>query len=108
MVKDRINMVPEGYKLYSGSSPEVTAKAKDLLSQDYGYQEPAIADGKELLFVVETHTWYGANPNQPSTPHKGVTVYEKIDSGFVPSHSSLARPLAAIALAGLGYLLWRA
>jgi hypothetical protein len=98
-------MVPTGYKLYSGSSPEVTTKAINLLSQDYGYSEPAIIDGKELLFVVEVHTWYGSDPDKPATPHKGVTVYEKIGGGFSPE--SLGSPLMGIALIGLGYLLWR-
>jgi len=98
---------PEGYKLYSGSSPEVTAKAVDLLSQDYGYSEPAVIDGKELLFVVETHTWYGSQPNKPATPHKGVTVYEKIVDSFAPP-STLGGPLMGLAIIGLGYLLWRA
>lgn len=98
-------IAPEGYKLYDGSSPEVTRKAVDLLSQDYGYREPVIIDGKELLFVVEIHTWYGSQPDKPPEPHKGVTVYERIE-GITPP-SSLGRPLATLALVGLGYLLWR-
>lgn len=98
-------MIPPGYKLYTGSSPEVTAKAVTLLSQDYGYSESAILDGKDLLFIVETHTWYGSQPDKPPTPHKGVTVYEREQgaSGIDTSH-----PLIGLAMAGLGlgYLLW--
>ncbi len=91
-----------GYRIYSGSSPAVTTKAVALLSQDYGYQETVVIDGKELLFVVETHNWYGSQPDKPPSPHKGVTVYEKINDSAPP----LAVPLVGIAL-GLGYLLWR-
>lgn len=94
--------MPEGYKLYTGSSPTVTAKAVALLSQDYGYRESATIDNKQLLFVVETHTWYGSQPDKPPSPHKGVTVYEKMND----STPSLAVPLLGITL-GLGYLLWR-
>lgn len=91
---------PTGYKLYSGySSPEITAKAVALLSQDYGYQEITVIDGKELLFVVETHNVYGSQPDRPPSPHKGVTVYEKTDD---------SKPFLAGALLGVaGYLLWR-
>ncbi len=95
---------PEGYKLYTGSSPAVTAKAVALLSQDYGYQELTFLDGKKLLFVVETHTQYGAQPDKPPNPHKGVTVYEALlYNPFPPT----AAPLVGLALIGLGYLLWR-
>jgi hypothetical protein len=96
-------MIPQGYKLYTGSSPAVTAKATSLLSQDYGYQELVNLDGKELLFIVETHAWYGSQPNKPPTPHKGITVYEKEDG-----NTDMSRPLAGMALIGLGlsYLLW--
>ena len=96
-------MAPNGYKLYTGSSPAVTAKAVKLLTQDYGYSESMILDGKDLLFIVEEHTWYGANPEKPPIPHKGVTVYERIN---IPT-SSLGRPLTGLALIGLGYWLWR-
>jgi hypothetical protein len=100
-------MTPSGYRIYTGNAPEVSAKAQALLSQDYGYQEPAILDGKELLFVVETHTWYGSQPNKPPSPHKGVTVYEKTASAF-PSPSPINSPLLGIVLIGLGgYVLWR-
>jgi hypothetical protein len=87
-------MTPEGYKIYQGSSPQVTTKAISLLSQDYGYQETDVFDGKELLFVVETHTWYGSQ-DKPPAPHKGVTVYEKITS-------PTGNPLLGMALIGLG------
>lgn len=96
----------ESYQLYAGSSPEVTAKAIALLSQDYGYRESVVIDGKELLFVVETHNWYGSQPDKPPSPHKGVTVYEKITDNFTPP-STLSGPLMGLALVGLGYLLWR-
>ena len=99
-------MTPQGYKLYTGSSPEVTTKAVALLSQDYGYNESTVIDGKELLFVVETHTWYGSQPNKPATPHKGVTVYEKQNS---PSGADMSHPLIGLAMVGLGLacLLWQ-
>lgn len=98
-------MIPSGYKLYTDSSPKVTAKAIALLSQDYGYSESAIIDGKDLLFVVETHTWYGSQPDKPPAPHKGVTVYEK-ENGLIGSDTG--HPLTGIAMVGLGlgYLLW--
>lgn len=96
---------PSGYRIYEGSSPAVTAKAVEVLTQDYGYSESAVLDGKDLLFVVETHNWYGANPDKPLAPHKGVTVYERIGGGVTPS--SLGRPLMGLAIAGLGYWLWR-
>ena len=96
--------MPNGYKIYTGSSPEVTAKAVTLLSQEYGYSESIFLDGKDLLFVVEEHTWYGANPEKPAEPHKGVTVYERIEPvSLVPPTSSVVIPIAI----GIGALLYR-
>lgn len=111
---------PEGYKPYTGSSAAVGAKATELLAQDYGYTEETTIDGKQLLFVVEIHTWYGANPDKPPKPHKGVTVYEKLDSAppdMASSSMALSAPMPAFSNAtineavlptvaiGLGYLI---
>lgn len=63
-------------ELYKGFvSPEMEQKAKDILKQDYGYQEQITIDDLNLLFKVEEHTWYGLDLSKPSTPHKGVTIY---------------------------------
>jgi len=88
------------YQLYKGSSPAVTAKATALLSKDYGYTESATLDGKSLLFVVEEHQWYGAQPDKPPSPHKGVTVYERTESDS-------NNPLISLGLISLGYWLLR-
>lgn len=111
--------IPEGYKVYSGTSSAVGAKAAELLSQDYGYREETTIDDKELLFVVETHTWYGATPDKPPKPHKGVTVYEKIgeepetpdiastfsSSTTFPPVNTITYTLTSIAAIGLGYYI---
>jgi hypothetical protein len=71
--------VPEGYKYAKDPLPqEVTSKSVSLLSQPYGYEETSVIDGRTFLFRIEPHTWYGADPSKPPTPHKGVTVFEKV------------------------------
>ncbi len=111
-------MIPKGYRLLSEDpSAAVTAKAVQLLSQNYGYSEENNIDGKDLLFVVEEHSWYGANPDLPPTPHKGVTVYERVDTESNNESSTEARltnpagallPLfATIGLVGAAYKLLR-
>lgn len=118
-------MIPEGYRILSKVTPAIEAKAIELLAQDYGYQEEAIIDDKELLFVVEEHSWYGANPDAPPTPHKGVTVYERISTdnsngNEYPTENRLANPegitgvgktllplFATIGLVGAAYKLLR-
>lgn len=103
---------PEGYKLYSGIlTAAIQAKAMSLLGQDYGYSETVVIDGKNLLFIVEEHTWYGANPDEPEEPHKGVTVYEplQVQTQDLQSFNALSSPLAGVAALGLvatgiGYL----
>jgi hypothetical protein len=101
--------MPEGYKLLSDVTPAIEAKAIGLLSQDFGYSEQANIDGKDLLFVVETHTWYGANPDAPPTPHKGVTVYEKVisDSSTELPSVSLLPVFTTIGLVGAAYRFLR-
>lgn len=71
---------PNGYESFKGTiTSEMTEKSKELLSKDYGYEEKIIMNNKELLFKIEPHTWYGADPTKPSKPHKGVTIYQKIE-----------------------------
>jgi len=98
--------VPEGYRPFTGkASAAVQAKAIEVLAQDYGYQETATIDGKNLLFLVEEHTWYGADPSKPSTPHKGVTVFEQIpepDNGGQPTGDRQTYPAGALPFVALG------
>jgi hypothetical protein len=91
------------YKPLSGTpSASVQAKAVELLAQDYGYQETVVIDGKTLLFVVEVHEWYGADPSKPAEPHKGVTVYERVDDAPIVQPSGKGKIGAWLALgAGL-------
>jgi hypothetical protein len=101
-----------GYKLLSGApSAAIMVKAAELLSKDYGYQESTVIDGKPLLFVVEVHTWYGATPDKPAEPHKGVTVYEAVEEAPITQPSGGAKIGAWLALgaglAGLAALIKR-
>lgn len=90
-----------GYKpLSEAPSAAVQAKAVSLLSQDYGYQESAVIDGKPLLFVVEVHSWYGATPDKPAEPHKGVTVYEAVEEAPITQPSGGGRARGWLALGG--------
>jgi hypothetical protein len=74
-----VNPIPQGYKLATTVPSNVAKRCVDILSQPYGYEENITgSDGIDYLVRIEVHTWYGANPSKPPSPHKGSTVYVKI------------------------------
>jgi hypothetical protein len=49
-----------------------------------------VVDGHPVIAQIQTHSWYGAHPDWPSTPHKGTSV-------FVPTTINASGKKVAIA-----------
>jgi len=73
----QMGMSPDGYRLYQGNVPlNITNKAVELLSKDYGYEEYDTINNEKVFFRVEPHY------DTVRRWHKGCTVYQHIN---VPS-----------------------
>lgn len=53
-----------------------------------------VYDGIPYKYAAETHTWYGANPDQPSAPHKGISVYVPKGDSHMPQQNDARLTLA--------------
>ena len=56
-------------------SPALTKWSVDMLKYPLGTLIYDVVDGHPVLAQIQTHSWYGAHPDWPATPHKGTSVY---------------------------------
>ena len=71
-------------------SPTLTKWSVDMLKYPLGTLIYDVVDGHPVLAQIQTHSWYGAHPDWPATPHKGTSV-------FVPTTVNAAGKKVAIA-----------
>src|SRR5208282_3364100 len=56
-------------------SVALTKWSVDMLKYPLGTLIYDVVDGHPVLAQIQTHTWYGAHPDWPATPHKGTSVF---------------------------------
>lgn len=56
-------------------SPALTKWSLDMLHYPLGTLIYDVVDGHPVLAQIQTHSWYGAHPDWPATPHKGTSVF---------------------------------
>ena len=56
-------------------SPALTKWSIDMLRYPLGTLIMDVVDGHPVIAQIQTHSWYGAHPDWPSTPHKGTSVF---------------------------------
>ena len=71
-------------------SPTLTKWSVDMLKYPLGTLIYDVVDGHPVLAQIQTHSWYGAHPDWPATPHKGTSV-------FVPTTVNAAGKKVAVA-----------
>lgn len=76
-----VKEIPYIYKGYKevpryADNPMLKAKAWELANRELGYEQIAIIDGKEFLFVINDHIWRNGEKLYTG---KVATVYEKED-----------------------------
>jgi hypothetical protein len=71
-------------------SAALTKWSVDMLRYPLGTLIMDVVDGHPVVAQIQTHSWYGAHPDWPATPHKGTSV-------FVPTTVNAAGKKVAIA-----------
>ncbi len=68
-------------------TPEMSlwARAIKAAGHPLGYREERTFDIRTLIAKVEVHTWYGAAPSKPDSPHSGVTLYVREGASTSPA-----------------------
>jgi len=56
-------------------SAALTKWSIDMLHYPLGTIITDVVDGHPVIAQIQTHSWYGAHPDWPSTPHKGTSVF---------------------------------
>src|SRR5271166_1989286 len=56
-------------------SAALTKWSLDMLKYPLGTIITDVVDGHPVIAQIQTHSWYGAHPDWPATPHKGTSVF---------------------------------